>query len=125
MMRQDAGMDHVGIGEHHVRSPPNRPPRVLRRITVVGEHANIERGRLRELVGESVQLHQLILRERLRREEIQGSRGRVRQNGVEHRGVVAERLARRRGRRHDDVAPGERVRDRGRLVRVQTVDPAC
>ena len=63
-------------------------------------------------LGERVQFGELILRERFRRKEIQRARRRILEDRVEHRRVVAERLS-RRGRRHrDDVAPGERVRER-------------
>ena len=40
MVRQDARVQHVGIAEHDVRRAANRPPRVRRRVAVVGEHAD-------------------------------------------------------------------------------------
>ena len=40
MMRQDARVQHVGIAEHDMRTRPNRPPRIGRRIAVVGVHAD-------------------------------------------------------------------------------------
>ena len=49
MVRQDARVDHVGIAEHDVRARADRPPRILRRVAVVGEHADLEspgRGRV-------------------------------------------------------------------------------
>jgi hypothetical protein len=77
--------------------------------------------RHREL-GERVQLGELILRERLRRETGTARASRVLQDRVEHRRVVAQRLARRRRRDRDDVAPGEHVRERLGLVRVELLD---
>ena len=91
----------------------DRPPRVLRRVAVVGEHADL---RHRELpvdgLAHRLQLGELILRERLGRKQIQRAARRVLQDRVQDRRVVAERLARRRRRDHDDVAAGERVLDR-------------
>ena len=57
-----------------------------------------------------MQFGELILRERLRRKQIQRARRRILQDALEDRRVVAERLARRRRRDDDDVAPAERVR---------------
>ena len=37
---QDPGVEHIGVGENHVRPLPNRPPRVLRGVAVVGEGAD-------------------------------------------------------------------------------------
>ena len=45
VVRQDARMQHVGIAEHHVGTGPDRASRVLRRVTVVREHANLPVGR--------------------------------------------------------------------------------
>ena len=45
VVRQDARVQHVGIAEHQVRARPNRPPRVLRRVAVVGEHADLRSAR--------------------------------------------------------------------------------
>ena len=53
-----------------------------------------------------VQLRELVLRQRLRREQVERPRVRVLQDPVEDRQVVAERLARGRGRHDDDVAAG-------------------
>ena len=41
MVRQDARVQHVGIAEHDVRARANRAARILRRIAVVGEHADL------------------------------------------------------------------------------------
>ena len=124
MMRQDPGVDHVRVAQHDVRAPANRAPRILRRVAVVGEHADLELVAARELIGQLVQLGELILRERLGRKQIERARRRVAQNRAQHRRVVAERLPRRGRRRHDDVTAGERVLDRQRLVRVELIDAA-
>ena len=41
MVRQDARVQHVGIAQHDVRARADRAPRVLRRVAVVGEHADV------------------------------------------------------------------------------------
>jgi hypothetical protein len=71
-----------------------------------------------------VQLGELILRERLGRKQIERARRRRRQNRLQDRRVVAERLARRGRRRGDDVAAGKRVADGLGLVRIELRDPA-
>jgi hypothetical protein len=94
--------------------------RIVRRVAVVGEDADVARQRL----AHRLQLGELILRQRLGREQVQRAARRVLQNRVEDRGVVAEGLA-RRGRRDDDrMAAGERVLDRLRLMRVELLDAA-
>ena len=124
MVRQDARVHHVRIAEHDVRLAADRAPRIRRRVAVVGEHANLNVGIARDQLRERVQLRQLVLRQRLGREQIQRARRRILQDRVEHGRVVAERLARRGRRDRDDVAAGEHVRERLRLVRVELLDAA-
>ena len=97
MVRQDARVDHVGIAQHHVRAAADGAARVLRRVAVVGEDADLQFVGPRQPARQLVQLGQLVLRQRLGRKEIQRAAGRVPQDGAEHRRVVAERLARRGG----------------------------
>ena len=54
----------------------DRPARVLRRVAVVGEHADLGAGALVHVLGELVQLGELILRERLGRKQVQRARRR-------------------------------------------------
>ena len=118
------GVEHVRIAEHDMRTRADRPSRIGRRIAVVGVHADRLIGRVAELVDEAVDLGHLILRQRLGRKEIQRARGGVLKNGVEDRQVVAERLARRGGRRDDDVAAGCDMRERFGLMAVELGDAA-
>ena len=124
MMRQDARMDHVRVAQHHVRPSADRPPRILRRVPVVCEHADLELGPVRQLVRELMKLGELILRERLGRKQIQRTRRWIPQHRAEDGRVVAERFARSGRRGDDDVAPGEGVLDRGGLMRVGLIDAA-
>ena len=71
-----------------------------------------------------MQLGELILRKRLRGEQVERACGRVAKNGAEHGRVVAERLAGGGWRGDDDVAPRQRMLDRHRLVRIQLFDAA-
>ena len=131
MVRQDPRVNHVGVGQHDVRAAADRAPRILRRIAVVREDADplLPLPACPSPCGERtvrklVQLGQLILRKRLCRKQVQRARGRVAQDGAEHRRVVAERLAGSRWRGDDDVAPRQRMLDRHRLVRIQLFDAA-
>ena len=60
VVRQDAGVEHVGVGQHEVGAGSYRAPRVLWRVPVVGEHAEIG-----QRLGQLLQLGQLILGQRL------------------------------------------------------------
>ena len=62
-----------------------------------------------------VQLGELILCECLGRKQVQRPRRRVVQDRVEHRRVVAERLARRRRGHDDDAAAAQGVGDGGEV----------
>src|SRR5579872_5125064 len=92
MMRKDAGVDHVRIAEHDVRSAADRPAGVLRRVAVVGEHANLVTRCSGNLPTHRLQLRELILRERLGWEQVQRPSRMILKNGVENWGVVTERL---------------------------------
>ncbi len=114
-MRQNPAVQHVGIGQHHVRTLPNCAPRILRRVAVVGERAYLRshgiHGRLK--------LVQLILGQRLGREQIQGARARIVHQTLQHRQVVAKRLA-ARGRRDNNYILSRRTAlKRIRLMHVQ------
>ena len=82
MVRQDARVQHVGVAEHHVRAAADGAARVLRRVAVVGEHADLELVGPRQPVRQLVQLGQLVLRQRLGRKQIQRARRRVAQDAA-------------------------------------------
>ena len=93
MVRQDAGVHHVGIAEHQMRAGANRATSVLRRVAVVGEHADLlARGRVQRL-AHRLQLRELILRERLGRKQHSARLAWILQDRMQDRRVVAERLA--------------------------------
>ena len=127
VMRQDADVEHVRVREDEVRPAADLPAPLARRVAVVDRGA-----RAREL--ERGERARLILRERLRRVEVERPQLRVARDRVEHGQVERERLPRRGAGRDDDVlaaargVPGlalvlvERVeRERGADARVQVV----
>ena len=72
-----------------------------------------------------MQLCQLVLRERLRRKQVEGARGWILQDGIQYWRVVTERLARSGWRDGDDVPPREDVLERFRLMGVELLDAAA
>ena len=117
-------MQHVRVAEHDVRAVADRSARVLGRVAVVGEHAELERRLPGQPLGQAVQLGQLVLGQRLGRKQVQGAARRIGHDGVQDGHVVAERLAGRRRGRHDHVASRQGVRHRLGLVRVDLIDAA-
>ena len=80
MVRQHARMQHVGVAEHDVRTRADRTARILRRVAVVGEDADLHTGRMVDVLAELVQLGELVLCERLGGEQVQRARGGVLQD---------------------------------------------
>ena len=70
VVRQDAGVEHVGVREDHVAALANGFARVAGRVAVVGEDAEA----IIEARGEIVQFGKLILRESLGWEQIERAR---------------------------------------------------
>ena len=91
-------MQHVGVREHHVGALADLRPRLARRVAVVDRRpqarAEAERG----------QRAGLVLRERLRRIQVQRTGARIAAQHLERRQVEAQRLA-RRGPGRDDRRP--------------------
>ncbi len=113
---QDPEMQHVGVGEDHVRAPADLGALLARRVAVV------DRGP-RALHAERLERARLVLRERLGRVEVERAGARVAAERVERRQLEAERLAARRAGRDDRRAGPGRVQ-RLRLVRPEPVDAA-
>ncbi len=89
VVRQDAGVQHVRIGENHVGAFADGFARVAGRVAVIGEYAEgIVKAR-----GEIVKFRELILRQGLGGKKIEGARIRIFENGIEYWQVVAKRLA--------------------------------
>ena len=76
MMRQNPGVQHVGIAQHDVRATPDRAPRVLRGVSVVGIDPD-GHTLTAEPCGQRLQLGELVLCERLGWEQVEGPMRRI------------------------------------------------
>ena len=112
----------VGITADHgmqAKQNPDGSPRVLRGIAIVREYADFFSRRLVQPLAHRLQLGELVLRQRLCREQVEGPAGGILQDRMQHRRVVAKRFA-RSGRRGDDHVPtSERMLDSLGLVRIE------
>ena len=115
VMREDADVEHVRVREDHVRPLANLPAPVGRRVAVVDRRADARCAELAERAS-------LVLRESLRRVEVESPVLRASRDRVEDREVERERLSRGRPGREDQVLSA-RGRIPGRtLVGVQLVE---
>ena len=119
VVRQNASVQHVRIGQDDVPTLADRLARIARGVAIIGEHteAVIEPG------AQIVQLRQLVLGEGFRRKQIQRAGVGILQHLIQHRQVVAESLSRSRRRDHDDVLAVMHKFGCGGLVRIQLLDP--
>ena len=121
VIRKDALVEHVGVREDRVSELTQLSPRGPRRIAIVGPR----RKHTREIAGgvrEPDQAAELVLRERLRREEIERGRFLFEQQPLQDRNVIGKRLPRGRSRRDDDMLSRPRQIDCLRLVRIEARD---
>ena len=118
VVREDPDVEHVGVREDEVRPPADGGALVAGRVAVVdrGPHP-LAQPELGDRAG-------LVLRQRLRRVEVDRARLRVAAEHVERRQVEAQRLARRRAG-GDDRRAVPRALQRLGLVRVQLLDPGA
>ena len=115
VVREDADVEHVRVREDRVRAPADVSPPLDRRVAVVDRRAETAQAEGREPA-------RLVLRERLRRIEVEHPRRRLARDRVERRQREREGLPRRRPGRDDDVlAAGHRLPRLG-LVRVEAGD---
>ena len=115
VVREDADVEHVGVREDDVRPLADLPAPLARRVAVVDRRAET----LQPELGERARL---ILRERLRRVEVERARLRVARDRVEDGEVEGERLPRRGSGRDDDVLAALRGLPRLGLVAVERGD---
>ena len=117
---KDPGVEHVGVRDDHMARAADRGADRGRRVAVVRVGLELDV----DVHGEPFELGQLVLGERLRREEVERAHRGVFCDRVDDGEVVAERLA-ARGRRDDDrVLSGVRGLEGLGLVRVERFDPA-
>jgi len=105
VVRQDARVEHVRVGDHHVALPADGLPGVVRRVAVVGEGLDVGL----ELADEAVHLVHLVVGQGLGGKEVQGTRLGLLEDALEHGQVVAQGLAAGRGRdeHHVPALPDE------------------
>ncbi len=117
MVGQHSDVQHVRVGEHQVRPGADRPPLLARCVSVVDGVSQEARPQRGQAAG-------LVLRERLRRVEVQRAGAPVVRQRVEHRQVEGERLPARGPGGDDRVTPacgGVRLG----LVRVELADASA
>ncbi len=115
---EDRRVEHVRVGDHDLAGLADGRPDRCRRVAVVAGRRDLQLGVTHELR----QLGDLVLAEGFGGEQEQGPCRRVLGQRLQDRHRVAERLARRRGRHHDDVLAGVDGLDRVRLVDVRPLD---
>ena len=120
MVREDVGVQHVRVGDHDVASLPDGLARGGLGIAVIGIGFDVHAKGLDHIIEAA----DLIGRERLGGEEVQGARVVVFQDGGNHRQIVAQGLSAGGGGDHHKVAPLLRQAEALRLVAVQPVDAA-
>ncbi len=107
-------MQHVRIGEHHVGALAYGAARIPGRVAIIGEGADLAA----HFLHRALKLVELIFRQRLGGKQVHGARAVVAHQQIEHRQVVAQRLA-AGGRRDDDhVLAGLNLVEGVGLVRV-------
>ena len=109
-------MEHVGVRQHEVRVLADQRPLGLGRVAVVDGRPDLRQLQLADLA-------QLVARERLRREQVQGGRFRYGDRRFREREVVDEGLPARRAGRDDHVRARSGASRAPALMRVQPLMP--
>ena len=117
VVRKNTDMEHVGVREDHVRAPPDVPPPLDGRVAVVDRGTQVRKPEPREPPC-------LILRERLRRVEVERTHRGLPRDRVEHGERERKRLPRRRPGRDDDALAARDCLPRLGLVVVEAGHPA-
>ncbi len=117
VVRQDPHVQHIGVREDDGGRAPHPGATPLRGIAVVRHDAGAaQRG------GQPLEHAQLILSQRLGGVEVQGASEGIGHQRLEHRHVVAQRLAAGRAGGYDDVPAVAGRINRPGLVRVEPLD---
>ena len=108
-------LQHVRVGDHDLACLADDGPDGRRRVAVVDGRREVHAGQ----AGQLAELRELVLAERLGGEEVQRPCRGVLRDGLQDGQVVAERLARRRGRHDGHVLAGAQRLQGLRLVAVE------
>ena len=120
VMWQDAGVEHVGIGDDDVAGLADGLPCAYWCVAVVGVGLEVDL----QLADQTVKLGQLILRQRLRRKKVERPRLGVAEHRLQDGQVVAGGLPGRGRGDHHEILARQGERSGLRLVRVQPADPS-
>src|SRR5438034_1626996 len=120
VMGEDPGVEHVRVRDDDVTRTADRRAHRGRRVAVVRVGLELDV----DVRGLALELRELVLRERLRREDVERARAWVLRDRVEDRQVVAKRFTRGRRRYDDGVTSRMRRLERRGLVRIELVDAA-
>ena len=115
VVRQDAGVQHVRVGDHHVALLADRLPGVVRRVAVIGEGLDV---RL-QFADETMHFRHLVVGQGLCGKEVDGPGLGLLEDLLEHGDVVAQGLAAGRGRDEDHVLALVHQLDGAGLVAVE------
>ena len=118
VMRQDRRVEHVRVGDHDLARAANDRSNGRRRIAVVDAGSDLQLRRR----GEPPEGCQLVLAERLGREQVERAGRWILCDGVQDRQVIAQRFARCGGRDNDDVLAALQGVERVGLVGVEHLD---
>ena len=102
VMREDAGVQHVRIGQDDVPFFADGSARVGGSVAVISENAEA----IVETLVEIVEFGELVLREGLGGEEVERAAIRIFEGPVQYRQVIAQSFAGGRGRDNDDIFSG-------------------
>ena len=101
VVRQNAAMQHVRIGQYHVGAFANGPARVLRSVAIVSESADVGA----HGVHRGLEFVQLIFGQSFGGKQVHRARAGVIDQTLQYRQVVAKRFATGGGRHYDDILP--------------------
>ena len=99
VMRQNARVQHVGIGDNNVPLPANGLARVVGGVAIVGEGFDVGL----QVGDQAVRFMHLVLRQRFGGKKIQRAGFRFIENTLQYRQVVAQRFAAGRRRHEHDI----------------------
>jgi len=118
VMRHDARVQHVRIGEQNPSALPRSPACIVRGVAIICDRPDVQIG----IAHQPAQCFFLITGQRFGRKKIEGRCARVGGERLQDRQVVAKALAGGGRRRDDDVLALRGELERARLMAIQLSD---